>query len=111
MTDEAAQLPANMTIYYLGLLLKGPTWTAEETPAVLALQEAHLANIRRLADLGKLVIVGPILAEAQALRGVYIFRCESLEEAQALAASDPSIQAGRLVIEIYPWLVQKGVLA
>ena len=51
----------NMTIYYLFLLKKGPAWSSEATPEIDALQAAHLANLRRLATLGKLVINGPLL--------------------------------------------------
>jgi hypothetical protein len=33
-----------------------------------------------------------------------------LEEAKALTASDPAVQAGRLAMEIHPWMVPEGVL-
>ena len=98
-----------MTVYYLGLLRKGPAWTAEETPQAAALQEAHLANIRRMAEDGTLVLVGPLL-DGGDLLGVYVFKSASLAEAQALAASDPAVQAGRLIFELHPWMVEKGVL-
>ena len=51
----------NMTIYCIFLLRKGPTWSPEETPEIEALQEAHLANLTRLAEIGKLVINDPLL--------------------------------------------------
>jgi hypothetical protein len=38
-----------MRIYYMGFLTGGPAWTPEQTDATRALQEAHLANIGRLA--------------------------------------------------------------
>lgn len=41
-------------------------------------------------------------------RGIFIFKCASLEEARALAATDPAVQTGRLKIEIHPWLTMKG---
>jgi hypothetical protein len=44
-----------MTIYYIFLLKKGPTWSPDSTPEISALQEQHLANLRRLAEMGKLV--------------------------------------------------------
>ena len=34
----------NMTIYYIFLLKKGPTWSPDETPEINALQDAHLAK-------------------------------------------------------------------
>jgi uncharacterized protein YciI len=98
-----------MSTYYLVLLRRGPAWTAEETPAVKKLQEGHMANIRRLAQEGKLVIAGPFLEQtgAGSLAGLFIFRAGSREEVQALTATDPAIQAGRLVPEILPWLGPK----
>jgi hypothetical protein len=38
-----------MRIYYMGFLTRGPAWTPEQTDATRVLQEAHLANIGRLA--------------------------------------------------------------
>ena len=60
---EAHELAESMgmTIYHVFLLKKGPTWSAEFTPGIDALQEAHLATLRRLAEMGKLVLNGPLL--------------------------------------------------
>ncbi|HEV7517500.1 MAG TPA: YciI family protein [Thermoanaerobaculia bacterium] len=98
-----------MTTYYLVLLRRGPAWTAEETPEVKKLQEAHMANIRRLAAAGKLVIAGPFLEQTGpgSLADLFIFRAGSREEVKALTDSDPAVQAGRLVPEILPWLGPK----
>ncbi|MCB0503762.1 MAG: hypothetical protein KDD32_13855, partial [Bacteroidetes bacterium] len=68
----------------------------------IALQKAHLDNIGRLAEEGKLVVAGPFLDEGE-LRGIYIFNVETMEEAKALTESDPAIQAGSLVMELKPW--------
>jgi hypothetical protein len=38
-----------METYYVGLIFRGPTWIPGETPELMALQKAHLANITRLA--------------------------------------------------------------
>ncbi|HZF10538.1 MAG TPA: YciI family protein [Thermoanaerobaculia bacterium] len=98
-----------MTTYYLVLLRRGPTWTAEETPAVVKLQEAHMANIRRLAQAGTLVLAGPFLEQAGpgSLSGLFLFRAGSRQEVETLTATDPMVQAGRLVPEIFPWLGPK----
>ena len=39
-----------------------------------------------------------------------VFRVDSLEEAQALAATDPAVQAGRLALDIHAWIVPEGIL-
>lgn len=108
-TEWRFEIPQDMTVYYLRLLKRGPLWTAEETPEVERLQAAHVAYGRKLVEAGKLIINGPLLDNGD-LRGVGIFRVGSLKEAQALSDADPSVQAGRLVSELHPWMIQKGVL-
>ncbi|MFI5358300.1 MAG: YciI family protein [Opitutales bacterium] len=100
---------SDLTTYYFGLLTKGPhagTGTQEEREKT---QAAHLANIRRLAREGKLLVSGPFSDNGE-WRGLFIYKCASLAEAQALAASDPEVQAGRLRIEIHPWMTAKGFI-
>ena len=97
-----------MTTYYVGFLYRGPKWTAEQTPESEALQKAHLANIQRMAEAGKLLVAGPF-TDGGDLRGLYVFRVATLEEAQALAASDPAVQAGRLRLEFHPWFAAKNI--
>lgn len=101
--------PMNSTRVYLGFLTRGAKWTPEKTAATEELQKAHIANIQRLAKLGKIVAAGPFGDDGN-LRGIFVFRVASLEEAQTLAATDPSVQAGRLVIALHPWQVPEGVL-
>lgn len=98
-----------MVTYYLKLLYRGPTWTPEESPELERLQEAHLAHNRHLAEIGKQVISGPC-TDGGDLRGVSVLKVASLEEAEALAAADPSVQVGRLRFELHPWMVEEGIL-
>lgn len=37
-----------------------------------------------------------------------MFRVESLEEAKTLSEGDPAVKAGRLVVELHPWMVPRG---
>jgi uncharacterized protein len=94
--------------YQIGLLMRGPKWTAENTPEIQKIQEGHMANITRMAQLGKLFAAGPILDNAN-LRGIFIFRNTSADEARALAEEDPAIKAERLKLEILPWFGSKGI--
>ena len=102
-------MPIKMTTAYLGFLTRGAKWTPEKTPATEALQKAHIANINRLAEMKKLVVAGPF-GDNGTLRGIFVFKVASLEEAKELAATDPSVQAGRLAISMHPWLVPEGIL-
>lgn len=94
--------------YQFGLLMRGPKWTAENTPEIQKLQEGHMAHIGKMAQMGKLFAAGPILDSGD-LRGIFIFRTASADEVKALAADDPLIKAGRLKIEVLPWFGSKGI--
>jgi len=90
-----------MKKYVMAFLKAGPNQDQDSATAA-QLQRAHLDNIFRLADEGKLAVAGPFLDGGE-LRGVYVFNVETVEEAKALTETDPAIQAGRLVMELHPW--------
>ena len=58
---------------------------------------------------GKLVMAGPF-TDGAAARGIVVYRVKDVAEAKALAADDPAVKAGRLVLEAYPWMTFKGIL-
>ena len=102
-----------MTFYYMFLLKKGPTWSPESTPEVSAVQEAHLANMKRLTDDGKLVINGPLLdsfATSDEIRGIGALKATSMDEARELIGTDPMVKAGRLIFELHTWMIGKNIL-
>lgn len=103
------EVPEQFTVYFMGILTRGAKWTPEETPEIQQLQKDHLAHIGEMAKAGKLVLAGPFLDNGQ-MRGIFIFKVSSLAEAKALAEADPAVKAGRLVVELHPWMVQKGIL-
>jgi uncharacterized protein YciI len=101
----AEQLGADdygMKTYVFAFLKTGPN-RSEDAATAAELQKAHLANIRRLAEEGNLVLAGPFMGGDETLRGVYIFNTSSLEEARSWTESDPAVQAGSLVMELHPW--------
>jgi uncharacterized protein YciI len=88
--------------YYLGFLKRGAKWTPEVTPETQRIQEAHLKNIGRLHEMGKLMAAGPFLEDTD-LRGIFVFKTATIEEANELTNTDPAVQAGRLRIDLYEW--------
>ncbi len=44
------------------------------------------------------------------VRGMFILKTDSLEQARAWAGTDPTVKAGRLVPEYLQWYVEKGSL-
>lgn len=98
-----------MTTYYFAFLRRGPKWTPEKTPETAKIQADHMANINAMAKTGKLVIAGPF-ENAGEYAGVFVFKVGSLEEAKSLSESDPAVRAGRLIIDVHPWLLAQGSL-
>src|SRR5215208_852683 len=110
--DVSENFP-NMIVHYVFILKKGSIWTADETPEIDALQEAHLANYPRLDELGKLVISGPFLdafATSGDVRGMGVLRADALDQAYELISTDPMVKVGRLIFELHPWMVDRNVL-
>ena len=101
--------PMKMTTYYFAFLRRGPKWTATRSPDADKLQADHMAHINAMAKTGKLVIAGPF-ENAGDYAGVFVFKVSSIDEARAMAEADPTVKAGRLVIELHPWMVAQGSL-
>lgn len=106
---KKANTPLKFTTVYLAFLIRGDKWTPEKTAATEELQKAHMANIIRLAEMKKLIVAGPFGDDGQ-LRGIFVFRVESLAEARALTETDPAVKAGRLALDLHPWQVPEGTL-
>ena len=105
---KKANMPLKLTTVYLAFLERG-SFTPPSKEAAEELQKAHLANINRLAEMKKLVVAGPFGDNGQ-LRGIFVFKVGSLEEAKILTETDPAVKAGRLVLDLHPWQVPEGSL-
>jgi uncharacterized protein YciI len=88
-----------MKMYALVLLKRGPHTDSskQETASIFA---GHMANINRLAASGQLVFAGP-LEENDRYRGIFVFNVATIEQANALLATDPAVRAGALIGEVY----------
>lgn len=103
------QPPDDLMKLQLGLLKKGPTWSAQVTPEVESNQRQHLALLSQLARQGHLLLAGPTPSESD-LRGIIIIRAEREAEARALFQDDAHISSDRLRLEIHPLYLSKANL-
>ncbi len=58
----------------------------------------HFANMKKLAEDGKLVLAGPFV-ESPPLRGLFIFDVDTIEEAKELVTGDPAVTSGVFELE------------
>lgn len=93
----------------LGLLRRPADAPDYPEETLKEIQAGHMANIRKMADSGDLVLAGP-MGDDGMLRGIFIFRTLDAEHIRGLVAQDPTIRMGRLGAELYPWYLPKGSL-
>ena len=91
-----------MKSYILVILKTGTNRTAKKETAD-SLFKGHIANIIRLASLGKLIVAGPIKKNDKSYRGIFILNVSTIEEANALLTSDPAIKEQLLEAELFQW--------
>jgi len=97
-----------MKKYVMAFLKEGPTHLTDSA-AGMQLQMAHLKNIGKLADEGKLVVAGPFLDD-QPIKGIFIFNVATIEEAKTLTETDPAIKAGTLIMELHPFYCSAALM-
>jgi uncharacterized protein YciI len=108
---KQANSPLKFDTVYFAFLKRGANRKEndDKNPDIQELQKAHIANIQRLAAMKKLVAAGPFGDDGE-LRGIFVLRVASLQEAQELCATDPMVKIGRLKVDLHPWHVPEGVL-
>lgn len=100
----AAKLGADergMKMYVMCFLKTGPL-KVDDAKKRSELMAGHFGMINRLAAEGKLVVAGPF-SEGGDFRGLYIFDVKTIEEAQKLTETDPSIKEGYFKVEFIKW--------
>ncbi|MFC4817055.1 YciI family protein [Flavobacterium sp. GCM10023249] len=89
--------------HYIFCILKTGSNTTATPDEKKKYFEGHMANINKLAEEGKLVVAGPFMKNDRNYRGIFIFNCATVEEAQKLVETDPAVQAKIFEVELTPW--------
>lgn len=92
-----------MRQYVLAFLKTGPKDAEVKGEERSKLFKGHFDNMGRLAAEGKLAVAGPFSDPEKKYRGLFILAVKTVEEAKALAETDPTVKAGVLVVEYVPW--------
>lgn len=70
----------------------------------------HMRNIQRMADMGRLMVAGPLSKNEQSYRGIYIFNTASADEAKRYCLDDPAVRAGIFVPLAFEWYVTAALM-
>jgi uncharacterized protein YciI len=96
--------------YSFVLLKRGPRAFEFSDDELERLQSQHLAHLDEMREQGHLVLAGPFSEQAdETLRGFCLYRT-NVEETRRLAESDPSVQAGRMAVDVMGWWTKRGSL-
>ncbi len=88
--------------YFFVMIKTGPKQNFDSAQKA-ELFKGHMANINRLYYEGIIKVAGPFDKNNFAWRGLFVFDCKTLEEAEKIAQTDPAIAAGLFSIDIVPW--------
>jgi uncharacterized protein len=98
LDQQIREAVANGRAYTLVLLWAGPNREQEKAEAD-RLQQEHLRHLFTLRNEGKLLLNGPVLDDGD-LVGIAIYAGQDQEAVRALAEADPSVEAGRLRVDV-----------
>lgn len=109
---DSQAAPMEFVSYQMVLLMAGPQAESIPEEEQAALQAAHLGHLRAMSNAGHMVVAGPFSDQDDpSIRGLCLYQTEGIEEARALAESDPAVQAGRLQVQVMTWWTQKGAIS
>jgi uncharacterized protein YciI len=101
----------HLEAYQLILLRRPAVPTEYDDETSDRIQRDHLAFYAALRRSGQVLTNGPMHDQPDdALRGLAFYAIATIDEARALAMTDPAVQAGRLEVEAMTYLCAPGTM-
>jgi uncharacterized protein YciI len=98
--------------FELVILRRPPNAPEYDEETLDRLQREHLGFYTALRDSGEVATNGPVQGHPDpTVRGLGFFRTGSVARAREVAEQDPSVKAGRLVVDVVTWLCPPGTMA
>ncbi|QSE99156.1 YciI family protein [Fulvivirga lutea] len=105
ITCSEVQAQSEIVRYYHVELQPNTHMPAYEKSQLDSIQLAHLANIKHMAESGRLMVAGPFKDGG----GLFILNVASFAEAEQLCNQDPAVMAGKFTYRIKEWYTEKGL--
>ena len=102
-------LAQDSEMYYVVFLRPDPGRTKLEQAEAQKIQDAHMANIGKMAADGVLVSAGPFGDQPPTISGIFIMKAASRAEAQRVAAADPTVVNHRNSVDVHAWRGPAGI--
>lgn len=103
LSDKLGGDDYGMKSYFL-VILKTGTNTTTDKELINGSFKAHMENINKLVEEGKLIVAGPIGNNEKSYRGIFILNnIKTVEDAKELLQTDLAIKNGLLDYEIFTW--------
>lgn len=88
---------------YVLIILKTGSSTSATPDEVAVLFQGHMQNMVRLAEDGALLLAGPLGANDETYRGIFILNTSDFDQAREWVNTDPAIAAGLLEAMLYSY--------
>jgi uncharacterized protein YciI len=105
----AAAAQETTSLYYVVFLRPDPARKPLSKEEGERIQNAHMANIHKMAEDGLLAAAGPFENDPPPISGIFVMKAKSVDEARRIAGEDPTVREHRNTIDIHPWRTTAGI--
>ena len=102
-------LQAQTARYYVAFLRPNPARKVLSKADARRVQSAHMDNLRQLSKEEVLVAAGPFDDTPTTISAIFVFKVDSLREAQQIAVHDPTVLKHRNTADVHAWQGPVGI--